>query len=147
MAHSKKIHIALNVNDLKRSVEFYRILFGAEPVKCKPGYAKFDVAEPAINLTLNHNSKINDQGVNHLGIQVETTGEVIAAKERLEKAGLVTREEMNVDCCYALQDKVWVADPDGYRWEVFTVKVQDTRPGLTSEQPENSQQAPACCTQ
>jgi len=126
---SIKVHLALNVSDVERSVEFYRRMFGIEAVKWKPGYAKFEIDEPALNLTLNQQGEIKSRGaLNHLGIEVGTTAEVVAAKERLQNAGLGTLDEMNVDCCYALQDKVWVTDPDGNRWEIFVVKVPDTRP-------------------
>jgi catechol 2,3-dioxygenase-like lactoylglutathione lyase family enzyme len=147
MANSTKVHVALNVSEVNRSVEFYRAAFGVEPVKWKPGYAKFAIAEPPLNLTLNQQAKIDGRGaLNHLGIEVSSTAEVIAAKERLRQAGLATSDEMNVDCCFALQDKTWITDPDGYRWEIFTVKVQDTQPDLTKEQANTSAQ-PTCCSQ
>lgn len=136
METSRKVHVALNVTDVKRSVEFYRAVFGVEPVKWKSGYAKFDIPEPPLNLTLNQKETITSAGaLNHLGIEVSSTAEILAAKERMRQAGLTTRDEMNVNCCYALQDKIWVTDPDGYSWEVFTIKVQDTQPELIS----------ACC--
>lgn len=128
MESKRKVHVALNVADVNRSVEFYRAAFGVEPAKWKQGYAKFDILEPPLNLSLNQKERIESAGaLNHLGIEVSSTAEVLAAKERLRQAGLTTRDEMNVDCCYALQDKVWITDPDGYSWEVFTVKVQDTQ--------------------
>jgi catechol 2,3-dioxygenase-like lactoylglutathione lyase family enzyme len=145
MENLRKVHVALNVTDVNRSVEFYRAMFGLEPLKWKPGYAKFDVAEPPLNLTLNQAAEIEGRGaLNHLGIEVSSSADVLAAKERL-RAGLVTADEMNVDCCFALQDKTWITDPDGYRWEIFTVKIQDTQPELTIQQEENSQQPQACC--
>ena len=104
-----------------------------DPVKWKPGYAKFDITEPPLNLTLNCSGDVMDKGaLNHLGIEVQDTAQVLAAKKRFADAGLVTVDEMNVDCCFALQDKVWVTDPDGNRWEFFTVKIGDTRPELKS---------------
>jgi catechol 2,3-dioxygenase-like lactoylglutathione lyase family enzyme len=146
---NSKVHLALNVTDVNRSVEFYRIVFGLEPVKWKPGYAKFDVADPPLNLTLNQQANINGQGaLNHLGIEVFNTAEVLAAKERLRKARLLTVDEMNVDCCFALQDKTWIIDPDGYHWEIFTVKVQDTQPELTPEHAHNpAEHVQTCCRQ
>jgi catechol 2,3-dioxygenase-like lactoylglutathione lyase family enzyme len=147
MANSRKVHIALNVNDVDQSVRFYRAMFGAEPMKWKPGYAKFAIDEPALNLTLNHEGKAGDRrALNHLGIEVANTSDVIAAKERFEKAGLATFDETNVDCCYALQDKVWITDPDGYRWEIFTVKVGDTRPELNvaGRKPDAPRTAKCC---
>lgn len=142
-----KVHVALNVNDVEESVKFYQAAFGVEPVKHKPGYAKFDIAEPALNLTLNYNGAVDRPGaLNHLGIQVASTDEVLRAKARLEAAGLATFDEMGSDCCYALQDKVWISDPNGYRWEFFVVKVADTKPELTiAEAPAGATAARSCC--
>lgn len=147
--NSQKVHIGLNVSNVERSVNFYRAMFGMDPVKWKPGYAKFDITEPPLNLTLNYSGQVMDKGaLNHLGIEVHDTAEVLAAKKRFAEAGLVTVDEMNVDCCFALQDKVWVTDPDGNRWEVFTVKVQDTQPDLTAQQTPNPlDHLQACCRQ
>lgn len=130
-----KTHLALNVADFDRSLAFYRAFFGAEPVKHKAGYAKFDIADPALNFTLNQAPVEEANGLtpgalNHLGVQVAGTSEVRAAAARLKEAGMATFEETDTDCCYALQDKVWVQDPDGNRWEVFVVKVADTAPEL-----------------
>jgi catechol 2,3-dioxygenase-like lactoylglutathione lyase family enzyme len=142
-----KVHVALNVNDVEVSVKFYQAMFGAEPVKHKPGYAKFDIAEPALNLTLNYNGAVESQGaLNHLGIQVASIDAVLRAKARLEEAGLATFDEMGTDCCYALQDKIWIADPNGYRWEFFVVKVADTKPELTfAGARESAAKARSCC--
>jgi catechol 2,3-dioxygenase-like lactoylglutathione lyase family enzyme len=141
-----KIHIALNTPSFDASVAFYRAFFGREPVKHKPGYAKFDLDQPGLNLTLNE-GEVREQGaLNHLGIQVESSEAVTGAVARLRAAGLATEEERGVDCCYALQDKVWVSDPNGYRWEVFVVKVGDTRPDLTAEPVATAGPgAAACC--
>src|SRR5262245_15271307 len=104
MNHESKVHVALNVNDFNKSVDFYRSMFGLEPVKLKPGYAKFDVSEPALNLTLNYVGEVKEPGaLNHLGVQVISTEAVLQAKERLQRRGLATFDQMNTDCCYALQ--------------------------------------------
>jgi len=138
-----KVHVALNTPRFDESVRFYRTFLGLEPVKLKPGYAKFDVIEPGLNLTLNASKGIDSPGaLNHLGIQVQSTDAVKAAAERLKAEGLATFEEENTDCCYALQDKVWVTDPNGYRWEVFVVKVGDTQPDLTAAAASAGE---ACC--
>jgi catechol 2,3-dioxygenase-like lactoylglutathione lyase family enzyme len=148
MASTSKVHVGLNVTDVERSVKFYRAMFGADPVKWKPGYAKFDIAEPALNLTLNLAGHVAERGaLNHLGIEVQDTAEVLAAKKRFAEAGLLTRDEMNVDCCFALQDKTWVTDPDGNRWEVFTVKIGDTRPELNARARESERAQPQGCCQ
>ena len=116
-----KAHLALNVRDVERSIEFYRKMLGIEPSKVRTGYAKFDVQNPPLNLTLNQHS-FNEQGaLSHLGLQVSSTEDVLATRERWAEVGLITRDEMQTNCCYAKQDKTWVHDPDGYEWEVFVV--------------------------
>jgi catechol 2,3-dioxygenase-like lactoylglutathione lyase family enzyme len=142
-----KTHIALNTGRFVESVEFYKAFLGLEPVKLKPGYAKFDVQDPPLNLTLNE-AKVEAVGaLNHLGIQVQSTEAVREAAGRLKAAGLATFEENDTDCCYALQDKIWVTDPNGYRWEVFVVKVGDTAPEVTVMSSVSTQAccAPSCC--
>lgn len=124
-----KAHVALNATNIQKSVAFYQAMFGVEPVKHKADYAKFDIANPGLNLTLNLAETVHKGGaLSHLGIQVNSTQEVQAAIQRFQEAGLALFTEENTDCCYALQDKVWVTDPDGNRWEVFVVKVADTSP-------------------
>jgi catechol 2,3-dioxygenase-like lactoylglutathione lyase family enzyme len=113
-------HLALTVSSVERSTSFYEALFGTAPTKVKPGYAKFEVAEPALNFTLNEGERGDGLGAfNHAGIQVASTDDVLAARLRLQKAGLATFDEMDTTCCYARQDKIWVHDPDGTPWEVF----------------------------
>jgi predicted enzyme related to lactoylglutathione lyase len=115
-------HLALTVSDVERSIPFYEALFGVAPEKIKPGYAKFSVAEPALNFTLNQGERGAVLGAfNHAGIQVASTDDVLAAGLRLQKAGLAAFEELDTTCCYARQDKIWVHDPDGTPWEVFAV--------------------------
>src|ERR1044072_3789824 len=108
-----KAHLALNVKDVELSLEFYRKLLGIEPSKVRTGYAKFDVQNPPLNLNV-----FNERGaLSHLGIQVASTDDVLAIRERWTEVGLLTRDEMQTNCCYALQDKTWVRDPDGHEWE------------------------------
>ena len=116
-----KAHLALNVKDVERSIEFYRKMLGIEPSKVRTGYAKFNVENPPLNLTLNQHSFDEQGALSHLGLQVASTEDVLAVRERWAEAGLVTRDEMQTNCCYARQDKTWVHDPDGYEWEVFVV--------------------------
>ncbi|MDQ3800655.1 MAG: VOC family protein [Acidobacteriota bacterium] len=124
---SLKAHLALNVKDVERSIEFYRKMLGIEPSKVRSGYAKFDVQNPPLNLTLNQ-YPFNERGaLSHLGIQVATTEDVLAMRERWIEKGLATQDEMQTNCCYALQDKTWVYDPDGNEWEVFVV-LEDNLP-------------------
>lgn len=120
MQGSLKPHLSLDVSDLEASLAFYTRFFGAEPAKRRPGYAKFDLREPALNLALVEHAP-QGRNVNHFGIQVESSSDVAAAQARLEASGLLDRVEEGTTCCYARQDKVWAVDPDGNRWEVFVV--------------------------
>ncbi len=116
-----KPHVSLNVTNIDASVAFYEKAFGVKATKRRPGYAKFDLEQPSLNLTMQEAPRT---GVNasHFGVQVATSEDVAAAWTRFKEAGLPTKTEENTECCYALQDKVWVEDPDGNAWEVFVVK-------------------------
>ncbi len=111
----------MNVSNVENSIDFYKKMLGIEPSKVRTGYAKFDVQNPPLNLTLNQVAFQGKGALSHMGIQVETTEDVIALCEQWKERGLVPREEMQTTCCYALQDKAWVNDPDGNEWEVFVV--------------------------
>ena len=114
-----RVQLALNVSDLDDAIGFYTKLFGTEPAKRRPGYANFAVADPPLKLVLFENP--GQAGtLNHLGVEVGSTDEVVAATRRLASEGLATEVEDGVTCCHALQDKVWVAGADT-RWEVYTV--------------------------
>lgn len=115
-----KPHVSLDVSDLDASVAFYAKFFAVEPLKRRPGYAKFDLASPAINLALVEQAP-SGRNVNHFGIQVDSTEAVEAAQHHLRTAGLLDLVETGTTCCYAKQDKVWAVDPDGNRWEIFVV--------------------------
>ncbi|MBS1784653.1 MAG: VOC family protein [Acidobacteria bacterium] len=115
-----KPHVSLDVSDLDASVAFYTRLFEASPLKRRPGYAKFDLASPALNLALVEHAP-SGRNVNHFGIQVDSSDAVDAARRRLQTEGLLDLVETGTTCCYAKQDKVWTVDPDGNRWEVFVV--------------------------
>jgi catechol 2,3-dioxygenase-like lactoylglutathione lyase family enzyme len=122
-ATETRVHVAINVDNVERSLPFYQTLFGQVPTKIKTGYAKFEVAMPPVNFTLNENipAKNVTGSLSHMGIQVKNTQAVLDAKQRFIEAGLATFTEEDVTCCYAVQDKVWVTDPDGNQWEVFVV--------------------------
>jgi catechol 2,3-dioxygenase-like lactoylglutathione lyase family enzyme len=122
-----KAHVSLNVKDVGQSIEFYRKLFGLEPSKVRRGYAKFDVHEPPLNLTLNESATSGRGALSHLGIQVASTADVLAMRERWHASGLSTFDEMGTSCCYAVQDKTWATDPDGNEWEAFVV-LEDNLP-------------------
>jgi catechol-2,3-dioxygenase len=138
-AQAIKPHISLNVRNIGQSVEFYKKMLGIEPSKVRTGYAKFDVQNPPLNLALNE-IPFNERGaLSHLGIQVASTDDVLAVREKWARAGLSTRDEMQTSCCYAIQDKTWVTDPDGNEWEVFVV-LEDNLPEASGAD------ASACCT-
>lgn len=146
-----KAHLALSVRNVEQSIAFYTKLFGIAPFKVRTGYAKFDVHNPPLNFTLNQlpaavastgaHAAHSSPGLNHLGIQVASSEEVMQLRAEWVAAGLPVRDEMQTTCCYALQDKSWVSDPDGNEWEVFVV-LQDHLPehsnAIDNKQP--------CCT-
>lgn len=134
-----KAHLAINVHDVAASVEFYRRLFDTEPAKLRTGYAKFDLENPRLNFTLNQRQFQEPGALSHLGFQVASTEDLLAIRTQWLERGLVTRDEMQTDCCYATQDKTWVKDPDGNEWEVFVV--------LEDHLPEGTPSIGAsCCT-
>jgi len=116
-----RIQLAINVDDLDKSVGFYSRLFGAEPTKVRPGYANFAIADPPLKLILMEN---RGQGgsLNHLGVEVADTDAVDAEQRRLAEVGLASIDERDTTCCYAKQNKFWVEGaPNGERWEIYTV--------------------------
>jgi catechol 2,3-dioxygenase-like lactoylglutathione lyase family enzyme len=115
-----RVQLALNVEDLETAITFYSKLFGAQPVKVKPGYANFAIAEPPLKLVLLENPGRGGT-LNHLGVEVESSEQVHSEIERLAGEGMFTEEEISTTCCFATQDKVWVTGPGGERWEVYTV--------------------------
>lgn len=147
-------HIGLATRDVDRAVEFYSRLFMQEPTKRRPGYAKFEVLEPPINLSLNLADEVPLQlSPAHFGIQVKSTVDVLAHRLRMTTAGYEARSEEAVTCCYAVQDKVWFVDPDGHQWEVFVVTDANTEvhslPASATPTPEPEAKsaccAPTCC--
>jgi catechol 2,3-dioxygenase-like lactoylglutathione lyase family enzyme len=140
-----RVQLALNVADLEASVAFYSTLFGTAPHKRRPGYANFAIAEPPLKLVLievpeAERGSGTAGALNHLGVEVESTDEVETGAARLREAGLAAFDEKDTTCCYALQDKVWVHDPAGAPWEIYTVK--DDNPEQAREAAEPSA---LCC--
>jgi len=138
-----RVQLALNVADIDEAVAFYSKLFGTEPAKVRAGYANFAIAEPPLKLVLIEDATQTPGSLNHLGVEVETTEEVVAAKDRLIAAGLATVVEDEVACCYAVQDKVWVDGPGGEPWEFYTVLADAEMPAgqLRTNEPSGA----ACC--
>jgi catechol 2,3-dioxygenase-like lactoylglutathione lyase family enzyme len=120
-----RVQLALNVSDLDEAVAFYSKLFSSPPAKVRPGYANFAIADPPLKLVLIEQADDRGAGVvgalNHLGVEVEDAGEVARASGRLSGEGLDTLDQEATTCCYAVQDKVWVEDPDATPWEIYTV--------------------------
>ena len=116
-----RVQLSINVSDLDAAVEFYSRLFGTAPAKLRPGYANFAVSDPPLKLVLNAPGNGAPGTINHLGVEVDSAGEVHAAEARLAHGGLAPTPEPEARCCYALQDKVWVRDPDRLSWEFYTV--------------------------
>ena len=123
-----RLQLALNVSDLDRSIDFYSRLFGEDPAKIKEGYANWSLAEPPLKLVLFERRPTDDgdtaRDINHLGIEVDSTDEVIEIEARLADSGLETTGVDDTICCYAGKTETWVVDPDGHRWEVY-VKTSD----------------------
>ena len=151
-----RVQLALRVADLDGSVEFYSKLFGAEPAKRRPGYANFAIEEPPLKLVLIEGEAGAPTVMDHLGVEVFSSQDVVAATTRLTDAGLVTLSEENTECCYALQDKVWVRGPGDEPWEVYVVKADANTltkqadsacctTGGTNAEPVTAGSAASCC--
>jgi catechol 2,3-dioxygenase-like lactoylglutathione lyase family enzyme len=149
-----RIHMGLAVKNLERSIAFYSTLFGQGPTKTRPRYAKFEVAEPPVDLALNEVGGATgpNSPVAHFGIQVKSTAAVSLVADRLKAAGLETSVEEKVTCCYAVQNKVWATDPDGNKWEVYVVldndgsQHQSSQTECCADQPGCCDDKAACCT-
>ena len=131
-----RAHISLNVSNIEKSVEFYQKIFGEKPQKQNLSYAKFDLEFPALNFALQVANTDELSRVGHLGIEIDSIHSLNLWRERLQRAGIITRDELGTNCCFALQDKIWITDPDQNRWEIFLVKQQ---------LPVNSSARPNCC--
>ena len=128
-----RLQLALNVKDLDRAVDYYSRLFGTSPHKRRPGYANFAIDDPALKLVLFENKNASER-INHLGVEVDTQEELVAAMDRLSVEGIAERFEQNTTCCYATQNKVWSSEPDGLNWEWYRI---------TDDAPATSESA--CC--
>lgn len=140
-----RVQLALRVGDLQGSIDFYSKLFDTEPAKLRPGYANFAIAEPPLKLVLLEGEPGQATVMDHLGVEVESAGQVNAAGRRLTGEGLDTLSEDNTTCCYAVQDKVWVRGPGQEPWEVYTVKGDSQAFGADSGEPGTADQPDGCC--
>jgi catechol 2,3-dioxygenase-like lactoylglutathione lyase family enzyme len=127
-AAMSRVQLALNVANIEEAIAFYSKLFATEPAKSRPGYTNFAIGDPPLKLVLIENQAAAAGSLNHLGVEVESTEEVAAARARLSAAEMPTAVEEHVSCCYALQDKVWVDGPDGEPWEIYAVLADTEMP-------------------
>ena len=141
----KRFHVNVSVADLSASTKFYNTLFGVEPTFLKDDYAKWMLADPRINFSINASSL--NRGVNHIGLQADTLDELETIQARLRNAELKTFEQPDAQCCYANSSKTWVRDPDDVAWETFVTHGEITSYG-DDRVPENVFQASKsadCC--
>ena len=139
---TSRVQLALNVSDIDAATRFYTDMFGVGPAKQRAGYANFEIADPPLKLVLIEG--MGDPGsLNHLGIEVESTGEVVTESARLQREGFTLRHEEGVTCCYALQDKFWVTGADSREWEIYTV-LADAPATVETPAPQKTN-GPACC--
>ena len=134
-----RLHVHIAVDDLDQNIRFYSALFGADPAVVKSDYAKWDLADPAVNFAIS--SRARNAGLDHVGIQADSAEELAALQARLDAAGIAGREQSGAACCYARSDKYWSLDPQGIAWEAF--HTLDSIPTFN----ESEEQTPAqgCC--
>jgi len=138
----KRLHVHIAVDDLDTSIGFYSTLFGAQPNVLKPDYAKWMLDDPKVNLAISQRNRV--AGIDHLGIQVESDGELRELASRLKSAGERTRDEEATTCCYAQSNKAWVNDPSGVRWETFFTFGDATTYG-EDKPPQEAIPQSSCC--
>ena len=142
----KRLHVHVGVEDLDRSVAFYSTLFGAEPTVTKGDYAKWMLDDPRVNFAISSGDHAA-KGIEHLGIQVETSDELATVYGRLKAADRPLLDEGATTCCYAKSEKSWTSDPDGVVWEAFLTNGEATvygdSPTLTAL--STNAAAAACC--
>lgn len=113
----KRMHVHVSVADLEASIRFYTELFATAPAVHKVDYAKWMLDDPRVNFAISQRGA--KAGIDHLGIQVESSAELEEVHARLERAERPVLEEGATTCCYAKSDKYWVTDPQGVAWETF----------------------------
>jgi catechol 2,3-dioxygenase-like lactoylglutathione lyase family enzyme len=141
----KRLHLHVSVPDLAKSIQFYETLFGAAPSVVKADYAKWMLDDPRVNFAISQRDRA--AGVDHVGIQVDSVGELAELSDRLKAAGAQTFEQEAATCCYAKSDKSWVSDPAGVRWETFFTFGEATTYGEDEAQQalEAVQTSGGCC--
>ena len=138
-------HISLSVRSIDKSTQFYAQLFGREPSKVRPGYAKCQLESPPLNLSLLESTAAVAAPGAHFGIQLADTSDVMRSTRRLDELGLTSMKEEKTVCCYSEQDKVWATDPDGNRWELFAALRKASDEEETQARAERAEEGQACC--
>jgi len=139
----KRLHLHVNVPDLAQSIQFYATLFGAPPSVVKDDYAKWMLDDPRMNFAISQRDRA--AGIDHVGIQAESSAELGEIAQRLKAAGAETFDQAATACCYARSDKTWVSDPSGVRWETFYTFGESVRYGEDEDEPASRQPDPPCC--
>ncbi len=134
-----RLHIHIAVDDIEQNIRFYSALFGSKPSINKPDYAKWDLANPAVNFAIS--ARTRNAGLDHVGIQADSADELRELQARLDAAGIAGREQSGAACCYARSDKYWSLDPQGIAWEAF--HTLDSIP--TFSESEDETPAQGCC--
>jgi catechol-2,3-dioxygenase len=144
----KRLHVHVAVEDLAQSVRFYSTLFASQPTVLKPDYAKWMLDDPRVNFAISQRGAAPNRervGIEHLGIQVETSEELQEVYGRLQRAERPVLDEGATTCCYAQSEKAWIADPQGIAWETFLTTGESTVFG-TNPDLRATQDGTACCT-
>ena len=141
----KRLHLHVAVENLDRSIGFYSTLFGQGPSVTKPDYAKWMLDDPKVNFAIS--ARGMEAGVDHVGIQVESEGELHELAGRLKAAGETTRDQEAASCCYAQSHKSWISDPSGLKWETFFTFGEATTYGEDDVPQDEIKDEPkaACC--
>jgi hypothetical protein len=140
----KRLHVHVSVEDIAQSTRFYSTLFAAEPTVIKPDYAKWMLDDPRVNFAIS--TRGSQTGVDHLGIQAETSDELHEVYQRLQQADRPVLEEGATTCCYAKSEKSWITDPQGLSWETFLTSGESTIYGDSVDLGPIRTAAGACCT-
>jgi predicted enzyme related to lactoylglutathione lyase len=139
----KRMHVHVAVDNIPNAIGFYSALFATPPAVVKSDYAKWMLDDPRVNFAISTRGK--QPGLDHLGIQVETKGELRDVYARLRQAGGTVVEQGQTTCCYARSEKSWIDDPAGISWETFFTIGESTDYGVSVEQDPRIAHAKACC--
>jgi catechol 2,3-dioxygenase-like lactoylglutathione lyase family enzyme len=168
----KRFHVHMAVDNLQESIRFYSSMFGAQPTVEKDDYAKWMLEDPRVNFAISRRG--HAAGVNHVGIQVDSSEELQQMRGQLEAADASLIEQTAASCCYARSNKYWVTDPAGIAWETFhsldtipvyakdtqtkaersaccvpveagSVNAQRATCGVATQETKSEQPQPACC--